>query len=425
MSGGGNNNRYAGGRTDYGVMRGAALLGLSSSGASSRSTPIVSSQHNSSYAPPEPVVVTNAGIPQNRLLERVLLNASTGSRFAGLHNRDAERTSASLPGGSSGGSAYTTQVLSMAGATSTTGSGGSSRGRRGLVRGNVGVAEDANMRCRPSMEDRYVVCNPLEPGGGKIFLGVFDGHGGAGAADFAAEVIQHNFTNELKRAERKSLSIAEVFTNTYHETDSQIALAGVSRSSGCTAVSAYMHTDAQGKRLLHVANAGDSRAVLCRNMVLRSEDASNNIEALTRDHKPSDPQERARIEAAGGDVIRGRVMGMLAVSRALGDHALKDWVVSTPEVRSTELGVTDEGFILLACDGVFDVFSNEEAVDIIQNSYRERVLAAAKTLGVRFLSSEQQSNLDISISKVLASDLVERAIQRGSRDNVTCLICLC
>jgi len=74
---------------------------------------------------------------------------------------------------------------------------------------------------------------------------------------------------------------------------------------------------------------------------------------------------------------------------------------------------------------VFDVFSNEEAVDIIQNSYRERVLAAAKTLGVRFLSSEQQSNLDISISKVLASDLVERAIQAGSRDNVTCLICLC
>jgi serine/threonine protein phosphatase PrpC len=80
-------------------------------------------------------------------------------------------------------------------------------------------------------------------------------------------------------------------------------------------VSAYIHVDAQsGKRMLHVANAGDSRAVLCRNITRsRGGSASNNVEALTRDHKPSVPQEQARIEAAGGDVIRGRVMGMLAV----------------------------------------------------------------------------------------------------------------
>jgi serine/threonine protein phosphatase PrpC len=441
-------------------MRGAALMGLSSNAGpslSSRPTPPVSSQHNSSFARPEPEMcdahrtARSAGIPSSRDYERSALplggasggsnasyatrglstggnnfGASAGSGYVtGLYSRDSERSALPVGGASGGGNAsYANRGLSTGGATSVAGSGGGSRTRRELVRGNVGVAEDANLKCRPSMEDRSVVCNPLAPGGG-VFLGVFDGHGGAGAADFAADVIQHNFANELKRAERKSLTIAEVLTNTYHETDSQIAMAGVSRSSGCTAVTAYVHVDSQGKRLLHVANAGDSRAVLCRNMVSRSGSASSNIKALTRDHKPSDPQELARIQAAGGDVARGRVMGILAVSRALGDHSLKDFVVSTPEVRTTELGSSDEGFILLACDGVFDVFSNEEAVSIIQNSYRERVQAAARSLGVQSLSVEQKSNVDMNIATVLAKNLVERAIQNGSRDNITCLVCLC
>ena len=115
----------------------------------------------------------------------------------------------------------------------------------------------------------------------------------------------------------------------------------------------------------------------------------------------------------------------VAVSRALGDYSLKDFVISTPEVRTTELGTNDEGFLLLACDGVFDVFSNEEAVSIIQNSYRERVQAAARSLGVQSLSVEQKSNMDMNIATVLAKNLVERAIQEGSRDNITCLVCLC
>ena len=306
------------------------------------------------------------------------------------------------------------------------GSGGGSRTRRELVRGNVGVAEDANQKHRSSMEDRSVVCNPLAPGGG-VFLGVFDGHGGADAADFAATHIQQNFANELKKAEHESLTIAEVLTNTYHETDSQMKDIYEWRmwECGCTAVTAYVHVDSQGKRLLHVANTGDSRAVLCRNMISRSGSAYSNIEALTEDHKPSDPEELARIQAAGGDVDRGRVMGVLAVSRALGDFRWKEYVVSTPEVRTTELGSSDEGFILLACDGVFDVFTNEQAVSIIQNSYRECVQAAARSLGVQSLSVEQKSNVDMNIATVLAKNLVERAIQEGSRDNITCLVCLC
>ena len=437
-------------------------MGLSSNAGpslSSRPTPPVSSQHNSSFARPEPEMcdahrtARSAGIPSSRDYERSALplggasggsnasyatrglstggnnfGASAGSGYVtGLYSRDSERSALPVGGASGGGNAsYANRGLSTGGATSVAGSGGGSRTRRELVRGNVGVAEDANQKHRSSMEDRSVVCNPLAPGGG-VFLGVFDGHGGADAADFAATHIQQNFANELKKAEHESLTIAEVLTNTYHEPDSQMKDIYEWRmwECGCTAVTAYVHVDSQGKRLLHVANTGDSRAVLCRNMISRSGSAYSNIEALTEDHKPSDPEELARIQAAGGDVDRGRVMGVLAVSRALGDFRWKEYVVSTPEVRTTELGSSDEGFILLACDGVFDVFTNEQAVSIIQNSYRECVQAAARSLGVQSLSVEQKSNVDMNIATVLAKNLVERAIQEGSRDNITCLVCLC
>ena len=408
-------------------MRGAALMGLTgNAGPSSRSTPSASSQHNSSFALAGDPAGSHhtattgraAGIASGRDSERSgVLPLGGGVKGGASYDRRGASTGTNGTNGAPTGDGFATRLgrdLERSGATSVAaagrgGGGGSRAARRELVRGNVGVAEDANVKCRPSMEDRYVICNPL-PSGGGVFLGVFDGHGGSGAADFAAEVIHHNFTNELKRAERNnaSLNITEIMTNTYHETDSQIAMAGVSRSAGCTAVCAYLQVDSQGRRMLHVANAGDSRAVLCRN-ITRSGSASNNIESLTRDHKPSDPQEQARIEAAGGNVVRGRVMGMLAVSRALGDHSLKDFVVSTPDVRSTELGVNDEGFLLLACDGVFDVYTNEEAVAIVQSCYRAR-------------QSEQQS--DLNISTMVARDLVERAIQNGSRDNITCLVCL-
>ena len=45
--------------------------------------------------------------------------------------------------------------------------------------------------------------------------------------------------------------------------------------------------------------------------------------ALSKDHKPDDPEEATRIQAAGGFVDDGRVNGMLALSRALGDFEYK------------------------------------------------------------------------------------------------------
>jgi protein phosphatase PTC1 len=94
--------------------------------------------------------------------------------------------------------------------------------------------------------------------------------------------------------------------------------------------------------VLYSANAGDARGVLCR---------AGKAVRLTYDHKGSDKQEAKRITDAGGFVMSGRVNGVLAVTRSLGDSAMKEFVVGAPYTTETELCDEDE-FLVLACDGV-------------------------------------------------------------------------
>lgn len=99
---------------------------------------------------------------------------------------------------------------------------------------------------------------------------------------------------------------------------------------------------ANSKHVLYSANAGDARGVLCR---------SGKAVRLTYDHKGTDKQEAKRITDAGGFVMSGRVNGVLAVTRSLGDSSMKEFVVGAPYTTETELCEEDE-FLILACDGV-------------------------------------------------------------------------
>jgi serine/threonine protein phosphatase PrpC len=101
---------------------------------------------------------------------------------------------------------------------------------------------------------------------------------------------------------------------------------------------------------------------------------------LTVDHKASLPEEAKRITDAGGFVGRNRVNGVLAVSRALGDHMLKenDVVTAVPYCQETEL--TDEdSFLVLACDGVWDVITDQEAVDFVLQKAEATLMNGACT----------------------------------------------
>lgn len=134
--------------------------------------------------------------------------------------------------------------------------------------------------------------------------------------------------------------------------------------SGTTAVCAFISL-----QYIYIANCGDSRAVICRN---------GEPFFTTEDHKPILPDERKRILKAGGSVMIQRVNGSLAVSRALGDFDYKkvkelgqceQLVSPEPEIFCKERDVNDE-FLVLACDGVWDVMSNINVCQFVQNRLR-------------------------------------------------------
>ncbi|XP_052776689.1 probable protein phosphatase CG10417 [Mya arenaria] len=145
--------------------------------------------------------------------------------------------------------------------------------------------------------------------------------------------------------------------------------------SGCTAVVTLISGDK-----VYVANAGDSRCVLCRD---------GKAVELSFDHKPEDEIERTRIEAAGGKVTNdGRVNGGLNLSRALGDHwykrnetkDLKDQMISPlPDIETATLGPQDE-FMVIACDGIWNSLTSQETVDFVREQLMEPENAAKPSL---------------------------------------------
>lgn len=120
------------------------------------------------------------------------------------------------------------------------------------------------------------------------------------------------------------------------------AVSPLGNATGGRAEAFVPNTATRLRRVLYTANAGDARAVLSR---------GGKAVRLTYDHKGNDKQEAKRIMDAGGFVMGGRVNGILAVTRSLGDSSMKEYVVGSPYTTETELSDDDE-FLIIACDGV-------------------------------------------------------------------------
>lgn len=138
------------------------------------------------------------------------------------------------------------------------------------------------------------------------------------------------------------------------------------KDSGCTAVVALLHD-----KELYVANAGDSRCVVCRN---------GKALEMSFDHKPEDQIEFDRIQKAGGRVtLDGRVNGGLNLSRAIGDHGYKtnkklppeeQMISALPDLKKITIGADDE-FMVLACDGIWNFMTSEDVVEFVQERIRD------------------------------------------------------
>ncbi|KAF2203277.1 protein phosphatase 2C isoform beta [Delitschia confertaspora ATCC 74209] len=151
-------------------------------------------------------------------------------------------------------------------------------------------------------------------------------------------------------------------------------------------VEARLRNEASRQRVLYTANVGDARIVLCRNgRALR----------LSYDHKGSDENEGRRVASAGGLILNNRVNGVLAVTRALGDAYMKDLVTGHPYTTETVIQPDQDEFLILACDGLWDVCSDQEAVDLVRN---------------------------IQDPQAASKQLVDHALARFSTDNLSCMI---
>jgi serine/threonine protein phosphatase PrpC len=182
-------------------------------------------------------------------------------------------------------------------------------------------------------------------------------------------------------------------------------------ASGATAVSALLESSVDGKdRTLYVANVGDSRAVLVTSKPPQNEDISVISSSgyfarrLTYDHRAEDETEQGRITRAGGFIARGRVLGILAVTRSFGDHGMKDFVVAEPYTSMTKLDEESCGecpMLILGCDGVWDVMTDQEAADMLLQRWKDKGRAP---------------------DEGAAQFLVKTAIKRGSADNITAIV---
>ena len=270
---------------------------------------------------------------------------------------------------------------------------------------------------RMTMEDARI--SWLHQDAQEAHFGVFDGHGGSEVAKF----VERHFTNELLanpnyRSGQFEQALKECFLRMdtlLQMPDGQKELIRIQRNlpddykitvssaesmAGCTAVVALVKNGQ-----LFVANAGDSRCVLAKN---------RQAVPMSFDHKPDLQEERKRIMEAGGSVEEGRVMGNINLSRSIGDFEYKrspglpperQMITAFPDVKVEPLS-RDADFLVLACDGIWDMVSNEECVNFVYQGLDEG----------KSLSQIVESLLD----RCLAPDI---ATHGGlGCDNMTCTI---
>ncbi|KAK6946543.1 PPM-type phosphatase-like domain [Dillenia turbinata] len=319
--------------------------------------------------------------------------------------------------------------------------------KRGFVSGPL--ASDVNIfrsgSCseigpKTYMEDEYIsIDNLLDHLGTTVrvpspaaFYGVFDGHGGSDASSF----IRSNILSFITQNSHFPTCVGKAIHSAFLEADQAFAnTTSLDSSSGTTILTTlifgrfrvlrntphslsplfvpyqelqfssveiyfFCHINASEDllspfRSIFVANAGDCRAVLGRR---------GRAIDLSKDHKPSCPSERLRIEKVGGAVYDGYLNGQLSVARAIGDWHMKRSkgsscpLIAEPELQEIVLTEEDE-FLIMGCDGLWDVMSSQCAVTI-----------ARKEL---MLHNDPER---------CSRELVREAFKRNTCDNVTVVV---
>ena len=257
--------------------------------------------------------------------------------------------------------------------------------------------------------------NPKEKDDYCHFFAVYDGHGGNGCSLYLKNNLHKNISEFSVKGLKKAIELTENTFLTSKAVDSNYNLLDTSGSCGIILLIK--------KNKCIIANIGDSRLVMFKN---------KKVVFSTSDHKPNTYIEKHRIESSGGSVYQttaaipiyqnGKLIeipwrvcpGGLSVSRTFGDIESKDErfggkkgvVVALPD--TSEFVLNDEyNFIVIGCDGIFDVLSNGEIIECI------RIV----------LKINKNKNKKINeLCGDFASMIIKSALAKESFDNVSCIV---
>ncbi|OWM68780.1 probable protein phosphatase 2C 24 [Punica granatum] len=291
---------------------------------------------------------------------------------------------------------------------------------------------------RREMEDAVAVHPSLciqhqDTSSGFHYFAVYDGHGCSHVAMRCRERLHELVREELASVGEGGGTVEwrEAMGRSFRKMDMEViawneSVAGRGscrcelQSPECDAVGSTAVVAIVTPDKIIVANCGDSRAVLSR---------KGKAVPLSSDHKPDRPDELDRIQSAGGRVIYWdgpRVLGVLAMSRAIGDNYLKPYVSCEPEVTVMERTPSDD-CLIIASDGLWDVVSNDTACGVARMCLRGKVRAPAE--GEEGSSSNTSPVDDSSWGEMLdgaCSDasmlLMKLALARHSTDNVSVVV---
>ena len=252
---------------------------------------------------------------------------------------------------------------------------------------------------RYRMEDAHI--HTLNNSHYDIF-GIFDGHGGKEVAQFVKNHFIEEFNNnqntkleniseslietflkmdELMKTEKGKKELKELYLKSKQEDTEQNKKTGnkdiyqcfdpknensdiIGNITGCTACVVVID---QKNKKIYFANAGDSRAVICKKGIGFQ---------MSHDHKPDNAKEKNRVYKSGGWVNEGRIKGNLNLSRSIGDLEYKNnekinvkeqMITAYPEINIEKIDDNVE-FIIIGCDGIWDCLSPQEACDKISVS---------------------------------------------------------
>lgn len=247
---------------------------------------------------------------------------------------------------------------------------------------------------RESNEDHEVIFLNIDESNQGLspinFFCVCDGHGGDWVSSFVCKNLPKYYTDK---------NVPPPFTKEYHEKVFKIIQnqllsnpKGYSNGSTCLTNIMYRYNN---EIHMNVLNLGDSRMVIVYN--------DYSCKQITTDHKPDEPNERARLERIGGNIVKDDEgtyrIGDLSLSKAFGDGDHEPYISQVPDVYYKKI-TKETKYIVMACDGLWDVIETNELGNEIKHIIEK--------------SQTQEVNMAVELANV--------ALNKNSTDNITIIV---